>query len=69
MGVFELGDEDMKWIENTINSMPLYEKCTQIFMPAVFENNLDTSSLEFKNTLDLVRNSWYRWNCNFIRQC
>lgn len=56
MGVFELGDEDIKWIDNTINSMPLYEKCAQVFMPAVFENNLDTASLEFKNTLDLVRN-------------
>lgn len=56
MGVFELSDDDIKWIDNTISSMPLYEKCSQVFMPAVFEYNLDTSSLEFKNTLDLVKN-------------
>lgn len=56
VGVFELSDEDIKWIDNTISSMPLYEKCSQVFMPAVFENNLDTASLEFKNTLDLVKN-------------
>lgn len=56
IGAFELEKEDIEWIENTISSMPLYEKCAQVFMPAVFGNNLDTSSYEFKNTLDLVKN-------------
>jgi beta-N-acetylhexosaminidase len=55
-GVFYLNDEDMNWIDSTVRSMPLYEKCAQVFMPAVFNRNLDTSSLEFKNTLDLVKN-------------
>lgn len=54
-GVFELEDDDIKWIDSTINAMPLFEKCAQIFMPAVFGRNLDTSSSEFRNTLELVR--------------
>ena len=56
VGVFDLSTEDINWIESTLRTMPLYEKCAQVFMPAVFGNNLDTSSLEFKNTLDLVKN-------------
>jgi beta-N-acetylhexosaminidase len=55
VGVFDLNNEDTLWIENTLSSMPLYEKCAQVFMPAVFGENLDTSSSEFKNTIDLVR--------------
>lgn len=56
IGVFELEREDVDWIVQTMSSMPLYEKCAQVFMPAVFGNNLDTSSYEFKNTIDLVKN-------------
>ncbi len=56
IGVFELEKEDFEWIDQTLSSMPLYEKCAQVFMPAVFGSNLDTSSYEFKNTLDLVKN-------------
>lgn len=56
IGAFELDKEDVQWVETTLNAMPLYEKCAQVFMPAVFGNNLDTSSYEFKNTLDLVKN-------------
>jgi beta-N-acetylhexosaminidase len=54
VGVFDLYNDDITWVENTLSSMPLYEKCAQVFMPAVFARNLDTSSSEFKNTLDLV---------------
>lgn len=54
-GVFNLTAQDIKWIDSTLTVMPLYEKCAQVFMPAVFGRNLDTSSLEFKNTLSLVR--------------
>lgn len=53
--VFELEEEDIQWIDSTINAMPLFDKCAQIFMPAVFGRNLDTSSSEFKNTIELVR--------------
>jgi beta-N-acetylhexosaminidase len=53
--VFNLNAEDEKWIEKTLASMPLYEKCTQIFMPAVFGNSLNQSSNEFKFALDLVK--------------
>ena len=53
--VFNLNADDEKWIEKTLASMPLYEKCTQIFMPAVFGNSLNQSSKEFKFALDLVK--------------
>lgn len=56
VGVFDLDKEDVEWIDQTLSTMPLYEKCAQVFMPSVFGNNLDTSSYEFKNTLDLVKN-------------
>ncbi len=54
--IFDLTDEDKKWVEETLASMPLYEKCAQIFMPAVLGNSLNQSSKEFKSTLDLVKN-------------
>ena len=54
--IFDLTDEDKKLVEETLASMPLYEKCAQIFMPAVLGNSLNQSSKEFKSTLDLVKN-------------
>ena len=53
--VFSLNKEDELWIENTLASMPLYEKCAQIFMPAVFGMCQDQSSKEFKNAMELVK--------------
>ena len=38
--VFNLNEEDKQWIEYTLASMPLYEKCAQIFMPSVFGQSL-----------------------------
>lgn len=55
VGVFELDKQDEIWIDSVLNSMPLYEKCAQVFMPAVFGANLDLNSREFQNTLELVR--------------
>ena len=53
--VFNLNKEDEQWIENTLASMPLYEKCAQIFMPAIFGKCLDQSSKEFKSAVELVK--------------
>ncbi|HEX7358491.1 MAG TPA: glycoside hydrolase family 3 N-terminal domain-containing protein [Ignavibacteriaceae bacterium] len=53
--VFNLTEDDEMWIEKTMESMTLYEKCAQIFMPAVFGNSLNQSSKEFKSAMELVR--------------
>ena len=53
--IFDLSDEDKEWVENKINSMSTYDKCAQIFMPAVFGNSLDQSSKQFKFALELVQ--------------
>ena len=55
INIFELNDEDKKWVEQTLDGMTLYDKCTQIFMPAVFGKSLDQSSKEFKAALDFVK--------------
>ncbi len=56
VNIYELNDDDKKWVEETLASMPLYEKCTQLFMPAVFGKSLNQSSKEFNTALDLVKN-------------
>jgi len=53
--VFKLTQEDELWVDKTIESMTLYDKCAQIFMPAVFGKSLDQSSEEFKLALELVQ--------------
>ncbi len=54
-GVFDLEHQDVIWIDSVLSSLPLYEKCAQVFMPAVFGPNLNLNSREFQNTLELVR--------------
>ena len=53
--IFELSDEDEAWVEKTLSSMPLYDKCTQIFMPVFSGKCLDQTSKEFKFALELVK--------------
>lgn len=53
--VFDLNEEDELWVENTLNSMPLYDKCTQIFMPMFSGNCLDKTSKEFMFAMELVK--------------
>ncbi len=53
--VFNLTEDDEKWIDKTLESMTLYDKCAQIFMPAVFGNSLNQSSKEFKLAMELVK--------------
>ena len=43
------------WVENTLESMTIYDKCAQLFMPAAIGKSLNQSSKEFKNVLDLVQ--------------
>lgn len=53
--IFDLTDEDKKWVDKTLASMTLYDKCTQIFMPAMFGKTLKQSSKEFKFAKELVQ--------------
>ncbi len=53
--VFNLSSEDEEWVTNTLESMTLYDKCAQIFMPAVFGKSLNQSSKEFKFALEMVQ--------------
>ncbi|MCU0343468.1 MAG: hypothetical protein MUF28_06560 [Ignavibacterium sp.] len=53
--IYDLSEENRLWVENTLESMTIYDKCAQIFMPAVFGKSLDQSSKEFKAALELVQ--------------
>lgn len=53
--VFELSDEDELWVNKTLNEMPLYDKCSQIFMPGAFGKALDQKSKEFQFALEMVK--------------
>jgi beta-N-acetylhexosaminidase len=53
--VFNLTSEDETWVAKTLESMTLYDKCAQIFMPAVFGKSLDQSSKEFKFALEMTQ--------------
>lgn len=55
ISVFDLENQDVLWIDSVMNSLPLYEKCAQVFMPAVFGPNLNLNTKEFQGTLELVR--------------
>lgn len=52
---FNLNNEDIVWVEDRLNEMPLYEKCAQIFMPAVFRSALNPSSPDYQKAIELVR--------------
>ena len=53
--IFDLSEEDKKWVDKTLASMTLYDKCSQVFMPAVFGKSLNQSSKEFKLAKELVQ--------------
>lgn len=53
--VFNLSAEDEEWVNKTLESMTLYDKCAQIFMPAIIGKCLDQSSKEFKFALEMVQ--------------
>ena len=53
--IYDLSEENQLWVESTLETMTIYDKCAQIFMPAVFGKSLDQSSKEFKTALELVQ--------------
>lgn len=53
--VFELTDDDKIWIENKLNEMSLTDKCAQMIIPAVYREDLDTSSTGYKRITALVK--------------
>jgi len=53
--VIELSEEDELWVNKTLESMTLYDKCAQTFMPAVFGKTLDQQSKEFQFALEMVK--------------
>ncbi|MDY0081745.1 MAG: glycoside hydrolase family 3 N-terminal domain-containing protein, partial [Ignavibacteriaceae bacterium] len=53
--VIELSEDDERWVNETLESMTLYDKCAQVFMPAVFGKALDQQSKEFQFALEMVK--------------
>ena len=53
--IFDLDSEDIEWIESTLDSLPLYEKCAQMIMAPVYRSYMDSSSPDYKSTLALVK--------------
>ena len=53
--VFELAREDKIWIEDTIQSLPVEEKCAQLVMPWVLGDFLSEDSADYKRLEKLVK--------------
>ncbi|HLG32281.1 MAG TPA: glycoside hydrolase family 3 N-terminal domain-containing protein, partial [Ignavibacteriaceae bacterium] len=53
--VFELTNDDKTWIENKLKEMSLDDKCAQMIMPAVYREDIDTSSDGYKKIKALVK--------------
>ncbi len=53
--VFNLTKEDKKWIEETISSLSLSEKCAQLVMPWVLGNYMSVDAEGYKRLVRLVR--------------
>jgi beta-N-acetylhexosaminidase len=53
--VFDLSLEDKVWIEDTINYLPLHEKCAQLVFPWVHGNFLSEDSANYRRLLHLVK--------------
>ncbi len=53
--VFDLTSEDKTWIEDTISTLPLHEKCAQLVFPWVLGNFLSEDSTEYKRLFHLVK--------------
>ncbi|MGD8307146.1 MAG: glycoside hydrolase family 3 N-terminal domain-containing protein, partial [Ignavibacteria bacterium] len=54
--VFELNESDRMWIEKTLSEMSLYQKCAQMIMIPVYRSYMDTTSPDYADVVDLVRN-------------
>ena len=53
--VFDLTNEDKTWIEDTISTLPLHEKCAQLVFPWVLGNFMSEDSAEYERLVRLVK--------------
>lgn len=53
--VFEITKEDKIWVEDTISTLPLHEKCAQLVFPWVLGNFISEDSLDNKRLVKLVK--------------
>ena len=54
--VFELSEMDKNWIEQTLSEMSLNQKCAQMIMIPVYRSFMDTTSPDYADVVNLVRN-------------
>ncbi|MCU7496433.1 MAG: serine hydrolase [Ignavibacteria bacterium] len=52
---FDLNNADVRWVENTLNHMTLYEKCAQMVMPWVEAEFMNEDDPKYKRLVHLVR--------------
>ncbi|MGE5432499.1 MAG: glycoside hydrolase family 3 N-terminal domain-containing protein [Syntrophomonadaceae bacterium] len=52
---FDLSSADVRWVENTLNHMTLYEKCAQMVMPWVEAEFMNEDDPKYKRLVHLVR--------------
>ncbi|MGE5439716.1 MAG: glycoside hydrolase family 3 protein, partial [Bacteroidota bacterium] len=52
---FDLKSADVRWVENNLNHMTLYEKCAQMVMPWVEAEFMNEDDPKFKRLVHLVR--------------
>lgn len=52
---FDLKSADVRWIENTLNHMTLYEKCAQMVMPWVEAEFMNEDDPKYKRLVHLVQ--------------
>ena len=53
--VFKLDNQDKEWIENTLSNMTLREKCAQMIIAPVYRSFMDSTSVDYDSTIELVR--------------
>lgn len=55
--MFKLNDDDKNWIEKTLGSLSLREKCSQMIMPWMLGNYVGEQSTEYQRIEKLVKES------------
>lgn len=53
--ILDLNDEDKFWIDSVFNSLTLFQKCSQMVMPAVYRSFLNPNSPDYKKIKTLVK--------------
>ncbi|MGE5401484.1 MAG: glycoside hydrolase family 3 N-terminal domain-containing protein [Ignavibacteriales bacterium] len=52
---FNLSEADIRWVENTLKHMTLYEKCAQMIMPWVEAGFMNEDDKDYKRLVHLVK--------------